>query len=415
MTDFEKTDVLIIGGGAAGMAAAVNLKLLNKNISVTVAESESRVLKKLLLTGNGRCNITNKNVTFDRYHGENVHFCEYALNKYPNTYTEEFFAKLGVLIKYEENGKAFPFSFQASSVVDALRFKADELGVKTECECRIERIEKEGKFFKVYSKKKNFSSQNIIVATGLLSGGKSVGNNGDGEKLLKNLGVNFSRLTPSIVQLKTERETVKALKGIKVNANVSLFIDGKLSKVDYGEVLFCDYGLSGPPVLQVSRDATRTDEIAEISLDLLKEFSFEELLEVLKSRRKLLCNRPAKSLFYGFINRILGETLIKNSGVDLNKEISALRDAELKKIVSVCKNFRFTVIGDNGFNNSQVTAGGAKTEQFNDKTMESKSVKGLYCVGEILDIDGDCGGYNLQWAWSSAAAASKDIAEKLQQ
>ena len=405
------TDVIIIGGGAAGLCSAIYLKQQNPALSVRIMEAMPRVGKKLALTGNGRCNITNKNISVSRYHGENAEFCRYALEKYDRYFCESFFEKIGVSFAYEGE-KAFPASFQAASVVDCLRFEAERLGVITHLETKITNIQISGGNYKVISENLNFLAENIIIATGLLSGGEKLGCDGSMLTILKKAGYKAIDTTPAIVQVKTVTDIVKQLKGIKINALATLKADGKTVRSEFGEVLFCDYGLSGPPILQISRQVSRTDSQTQISLDLFPETSFSELCGILVNRAKALSYRNSDEFFTGLLHKRLGQVILKSADCKLTDSVTALNESKCKKIASILKNFSFTVTGTTGFSNSQVTAGGLDTTQFNNETMESFSNKRLYAIGEILDIDGDCGGFNLQWAWSSAICAADSILNK---
>lgn len=402
------TDVIIIGGGAAGLCAAVYLKQQNKNISVRILEALPRVGKKLALTGNGRCNISNLEIDVSRYHGEETKFCEYALENFDRCYTEDFFEKIGVPFVYE-NEKAYPASLQAASVVDCLRFAADELGVITHLETKVTNILLSNGNFKVEANSLSFMAKNLIIASGLFSGGDRVGCDGSMLSILKKAGYKTVKTAPAIVQLKTEIDFVKQLKGIKVCADVILKKNGKKIRQDKGEVLFCDYGLSGPPIMQVSREAGRNDGMYEISLDIMPQYDFNSLLESLEFRAKCLKNRKLDEFFTGMLNKRLGQVVLKMSGIGINDSVSSLDSSKLKKVTSILKSMNFKVVGTTGFTNSQVTSGGVSTNQFDSKTMMSKTDKGLYLIGEILDIDGDCGGFNLQWAWSSAFCAANAI------
>lgn len=402
------TDVIIIGGGAAGLCAAVYLKQQNKDLSIRVMEALPRVCKKLAVTGNGRCNISNIDINLSRYHGEDVSFSEYALNKFDRCFTEDFFEKIGVPFVYEEE-KAYPASLQASSVVDCLRFAADELGIITHLETKITNIMVSGGNYKVVANNMSFVAKNIIVATGLYSGGDRLGCDGSMLDILKKAGYKVVKTAPAIVQLKTETDYVKQLKGIKVDAIVSLKRNGKVIREDSGETLFCDYGLSGPPVMQVSREVSRQDGDYEISLDIMPNHNFATLLESLEFRSRSLKNRRLDEFFTGMLNKRLGQVVLKMASVGISDSVATLDSIKLKKITSVLKSMNFKVLGTTGFLNSQVTSGGIATNQFDSKTMMSKNDRGLYLIGEILDIDGDCGGFNLQWAWSSAFCAAESI------
>ena len=407
----QKYDVVIIGGGAAGMCAAINIKMHDRSISVAVIEQLSRVGKKLITTGNGRCNITNLNINLDRYHGENIGFAEYALTNYDNYFAADFFGEIGIVFTYDETGRGYPYSLQASSVVDCLRFALDEYGVDTFVDTSVLSYSKKDNFFNVKTTNGDFVAESVIIATGLYSGGQKLGSNGSMLKILKNAGYKTVKTTPAIVQLKTETDVVKSLKGMKVDADVLLTINGKEIRSDFGEVLFCDYGLSGPPIMQLSREVERMSGEKVITLDLMSEYTFANVCDMLSYRVSVLRERTLEEYLTGMLNKRVGQAVLKMCGLKLSDSAATLKNSDIKQIASVIKGMKFKVIGTTGFDNSQVTAGGLDTTQFNPQTMESKKESGLYCIGEILDIDGDCGGFNLQWAWSSAFCASNAICE----
>lgn len=407
----QKYDVIIIGGGAAGMCAAINIKLRDRSINVAILEQLSRVGKKLITTGNGRCNISNLQINLDRYHGENIDFAEYALQTYDNYYAADFFSEIGVVFTYDETGRGYPYSLQASSVVDSIRFSLNELGVDTFVDTTVLSYSRKENFFNIKTNNGEFVCESVIVATGLYSGGNKLGSNGGMFKILKNAGYKTIKTTPAIVQLKTETNVVKSLKGIKVNADVALTIDGKIIRSDFGEVLFCDYGLSGPPIMQLSREVERHAGDKVITLDLMHEYTFANVCDMLNYRVSTLRDRTLEEYLTGMLNKRVGQAVLKLCGLKFNDSVSSLKNSDVKQIASVIKAMKFKVTGTTGFDNSQVTAGGLDTTQFNPQTMESKKERGLYCIGEILDIDGDCGGFNLQWAWSSAICAANAICE----
>ncbi len=406
-------DVVITGGGASGLACSVIIKMHGEEISVCILEQLNRVGKKLITTGNGRCNITNRNAEPSKYHGENAGFCRYALKNYDNFATEVFFNQLGIIFTYDSEGRAYPYSLQASSVVDALRFAAEEKGVEIFTEHAVTDVFKNESGYTVTAGGEKFKTPVFIAAGGLYSGGEKAGSNGSMLKILEKLGYRTVKTTPAIVQIKTESALTRSLKGIKVNAKATLFCDGKPLRSETGEVLFCDYGLSGPPVMQISRETERKKGEKHIALDLMPEYDIQRVFDMIRYRKSVLSKRPLEEFFTGMLNKRVGQAIVKLSGLKLSDFSDTLTTDDIKRLAQNIKNLSFAVTGTAGFINSQVTAGGLDTSGFDDTTMMSEKDEGLFCIGEILDIDGDCGGYNLQWAWSSAMCAADAVCEYL--
>ena len=404
-------DIIIIGGGAGGLLSAVYLKKQNPKLNIRILEALPRVGKKLAVTGNGRCNITNKNINLNRYHGNDVSFAEYALNKYDLKFTSDFFESIGVPFIYEDD-KAYPASLQAGSVVDCLRFAAEESGVIIHTDTKVTNIQILKNQYRVWADKLSFVCDAVVVATGLYSGGYKCGSDGSMFELLKEAGLKTVETTPAIVQLKTENDITKQLKGIKVDANVTLKSGEKVIRKDFGEVLFCDYGLSGPPVMQISREVSRIKNSTTVSLDIMPEISLNDLKVKISERVENLSQRPLEEFFTGMLQKRIGQVILKQCGCKLGDRANTLNDKNIERIAKMIKSFDFKVLDTTGFVNSQVTAGGISTEEFTNTTMMSKKYDRFYAVGEILDIDGDCGGFNLQWAWSSAFCASDHILGK---
>ena len=394
-------DVVIVGGGAAGLAAAINIKQTKPELSVLVLEALDRVGKKLITTGNGRCNITNSGASVKNYHGASSEFISSVLSQFSVADTVAFFKKIGVDIVFEADGRAYPFSYQASSVVDALRLSCDELGVNIICSQKVTAITSGN----VFVDNVEYRAKNIIVTGGLLSGGNKIGSDGSVISILKKLGVKTAPLKPAIVQLKTKTDVCKSLKGIKVNATASLVKNGQVKRSEYGEVLFCDYGLSGPPILQLSRDA---DAGSVISLDLAKEYNFDSLIKLLNERKVNLSKRTLENYLTGFLNKRVGQTIIKLCSLSLSAPVSSLNKTDISNIATTIKALEFEVTSNTGFINSQVTAGGVLETEIKSNLMLKKLPR-VFVAGEIINVDGDCGGYNLQWAWSSAAVVAKEI------
>ncbi len=405
-------DIAVIGGGAAGLTAAIVAKELNPDNKIVVIESLERVGKKLITTGNGRCNITNRFAEENKYRSDDLEAVKDILSKYSVDTVAEFFESIGINIVFEADGRAYPQSYQAASVVDALRFTLEEKDIDVMLGTHIDDIVFDGNY-RLTSQTETVTAKAVIIAAGLLSGGNKIGSDGKIFNLLKSKGLKAERLSPSIVQLKTDTSLTRQLKGIKLNANVTFLSDNKPLRQEFGEVLFTDYGLSGPPILQVSGLAEKVIGERQISVDLMNEKSENALFENLINRRNTLKNRTAENFLVGFINKRVGQVLLKQSGVNVNEKTEKISDNQIKKLVSLIKDLRFSVTATTGFINSQVTSGGILLENLNTTDLQVKKFSGMFLAGEILNVDGDCGGYNLQWAWSSAITAAHGATEYL--
>ena len=404
-----KTEIAVIGGGASGLMAAITAKKSGKE--VIILERKDRILKKVLITGNGRCNITNVNANISNYFGKNISSVENILNRFTPQDTMDFFNELGIICNEENRGKVYPLSGQASSVVDALRFEAERLGIKIETEFYVRKIEKDGFKFRIYSEdRKKIEAGRVILA----AGGQSypeLGSNGSGFELAKELGHSVTRLSPSIVQLKTEKHQVKGLQGIKTDVAVTAYGDNKKICTYNGELLFTDYGISGNVVFNISFVMPLYKNV-EFEIDFMEKFDYNELYEMLKERKRILSHLTMENYFNGMINKKLGQFLSKVSGIEkLSKPVKDLNDSDIRKLCTVLKKYRVKILETTGFKNAQVTAGGVLLDEVNIETLESKIVKGLYFSGEVLDVYGECGGFNLQWAWASGHIAGENAAK----
>ena len=415
-------DIVIIGGGASGLAAAIEAGRRTagsrSTARVLILERLDRVGKKLLTTGNGRCNITNRDLSPEKFHSNRPKAAEEVLRTLSPQQTADFFADLGVLFRFDETGRAFPYSLQASAVLDALRAGADEAGAVTRCGCQVTGIRpRKGGFFVEAEGGEGqirYTARRVILAAGG-SAAPKLGSDGNGSRLLQALGHAVLPQTPAIVQLKTDPTYTKPLKGIKVEGKAALYIDGKKERAEAGEILFTDYGLSGPPILQISRAAARAGKgsMIEVSVDCMPDYPFHRIYALLLERaaRRPAC--PLEDYFTGLLHKRVGQTLLKACGLSLRDPAGRLTQAQWKAVASKLKDFRFRVTGTTGWANAQTTAGGLDLADFSPRTLESRRVKGLYACGEALDVDGDCGGYNLQWAWASGLLAGRSAAVSL--
>ena len=391
----------VIGGGAAGMAAALAASEY-ENCSVVLMERQARLGKKLSATGNGRCNLSNLHASEGGYNGDDPHFHEYALEKFPPEETLQWFADLGLYTVAEPSGKIYPYSDQANSVVDVLRFSLEKENIEVLTDFEVMRVKKTGETFSVTSKDRTLEFDRLIIACGGLAGTK-LGGTMAGYKLLRAFGHKCTKLRPALVQVKTSWPRVSALKGVRANCRAAIYHNGKRQRQSVGEVQFTEFGLSGPVIYEISRDACQSSGEWECTLDFLPELSAGQLRAMLSRRRA--SSLTTEDLCTGILHNRLGRVLMKEADIRSNTPISSLTDNQLEDIISLTKGFTVSLTEPLGMDAAQVTAGGIVTHEFDPQTMESKLVPGLYACGEVLDVDGDCGGYNLQWAWSSGRLA----------
>ncbi len=394
-------NILIIGGGAAGLAAAVSARKQNNNIKIAILEKSDRVAKKIHATGNGRCNFTNMDIKSDYFYGERG-FVEKVLQKFGTEEAIVFFKELGIMHRVED-GRIYPISNQASAIADCLRLYLMENGVDFITDTFVSDVKKTKDVFSVG----DLTSDKVIVATG----GKAspnLGSDGSGYKLLESFGHKLTKTKPALVSLKTENNITKTLKGVKVFARVTLFENGKQVATDRGEILFTDYGVSGIPVMQISRFAQTGMSIV---IDMLPDLSKKETIAEIYDRVYNLPERDGGELFSGLVNKKIAIPMLKYAEIEKTTvKAKNFTDKNILKCGEFLKQLKLTVLGDNGFENAQVCAGGISLEGFNDETMESKLCEGLYAAGEILDVDAICGGYNLHWAWATGVLAGKSAA-----
>lgn len=394
----------IIGGGASGMAAALRAAE-NPDCQVLLLERQARVGRKLQATGNGRCNLTNLHALEGGYHGDDPAFSRTALEQLSPEKTREWFLKLGLLTVAEPSGRVYPFSDQANSVVDVLRFALEKPNITLKTGCEVQKIRREAEGFRIETDSEAISCDRLIIACGGLAGTK-LGGSMSGYKLLRSLGHSCTRLRPTLVQVKTDWPAVSALKGVRTECRAEVYRNDTLWSESAGEIQFTEYGLSGPVIFEVSRDVCQGKGDWQCRLDLLPQISERQLEKMLLDRRETKLN--AGDLFTGILHNRLGRVLVQQIGIGLNTPIAQLPEAAAARAAASAKCFSVHLTEPLGMDSAQVTAGGVVTEEFDGTTMESRLVPGLYACGEVLDVDGDCGGYNLQWAWSSGSLAGQN-------
>jgi predicted Rossmann fold flavoprotein len=391
----------IIGGGASGMAAALTAAE-HENAQVILFERQARLGRKLLATGNGRCNLTNMNACADFYYGEDLNFTAPALQQYNVENTLAWFRRLGLFTIAEENGRVYPYSDQANSVVDVLRFALEKPNIQVLTGFEVTKIKKNNPGFTVEGNDESYTCDKLIVACGGLAGTK-LGGSMSGYKLLMKLGHHCTKLRPTLVQIQSNWSALPSLKGVRANCWAEITRDGQLHSAGKGELQFTEHGLSGPVMFEISRDVCYEKGNWLCKLDLLPDMKAKDLLPMLQRKRET--NLPAEELLTGILHNRLGRIIVKEAGISGYVPISQLEDWELEKVCQKVFGLEIPLTEPMGMDSAQVTAGGIYTSEFDPGTMESRLVPGLYACGEVLDIDGDCGGYNLQWAWSSGRCA----------
>lgn len=395
------TRIGIIGAGASGMAAALAASN-HPGAEVTIMERQARVGRKLQATGNGRCNLSNLHASEGGFHGDAPEFSRYAISQFSPAQTRQWFREMGLFTVAEPSGRVYPYSDQANSVVDVLRFAMEKPNIHLVTDCEVTRIRHQDGTFTVESGGEKMEFDRLIVACGGLAGTK-LGGTMSGYKLLRSLGHKCTKLRPALVQVKTGWRGVAGLKGVRATCHAAIYHDDRLHRESQGEIQFTDFGLSGPVMFEITRDACQGSGEWECRLDFLPDVSFEELENELLRRKST--NLMTDDLMTGILHNRLGRVLTQDAGIRSHFPISELSQQEIEAVCRNVKNFSVSLTELLGMDSAQVTAGGIATDEFDPTTMESRLVPGLYACGEVLDVDGDCGGYNLQWAWSSGKLA----------
>lgn len=411
-----RSDVIVIGGGASGMMAAITAA--RKGARVTILEQNDRLGKKLLSTGNGKCNYTNENQDSIFYHSKQPETVNKVLVQFPLTDTVSFFRELGVIPLIKKGG-IYPNSEQASAVLDALRFEVERLGIRVIINAKVQDIESVKDGFCVSYSSDSEMGKCVILAAGSKAS-TIAGCDGSVYKLAQKLGHRIIEPLPALVQLRCRETFYKELHGVRIQAKIRLFaskgenMPEELLAAETGELQLTSYGVSGIPVFQVSRFAAQVLNQGcqvRLTIDFLPEFSFEEVLDELnrlKNRNKM---RKMEELLTGMVNKKLAIVLLKRCQIKPSVLSSQIDEEAISRLAHCFKEFSTQITETNGFREAQVCCGGIDLAQIDGESLESLTIPGLYFAGECLDVDGACGGYNLQWAWSSGFVAGSHAAK----
>lgn len=388
----------IIGGGASGLVAAINA--VSEDNEVIILERNEECGKKILATGNGRCNYWNTDQDLSHYESSTKYLIKELINDETEKEVLNFFDKLGIIPKIK-NGYYYPISNQAISIRNSLIDECIDNIVKIHANYLVESIEiKNDKF--IINNEEEFDK--IIISTGSFASPKT-GSDGMGYKFLRKLGHTIIKPLPSLVQLNTKNYSfLKEWKGIRSDVEIILVEDGQEIKKQTGEIQLTDYGISGICVFNLSNEVSRglyNNKKEEILINFLPELTEEQLINLLSSKRSI------RRVLTGILNNKLVEIVLNLNSLKKLDKYNDLSEVKKKELIDTLLRFKVEIESTKSFNESQVSSGGVSLEEINLKTMESKLVKNLYITGELLDITGECGGYNLGIAWRTGIIAGK--------
>ena len=402
----------IIGGGASGIVAAIAAARTDAQAKVYILEQKERIGKKILATGNGRCNLTNAQMESSAFRGDDVRIVEHVLARFGYQETIDFFHSLGVVIKHRGT-YVYPRSDQAQTILNMLLQELDRLHVEVYPSTRVAEIIPKKSGFVIKTNSRTFQADKVILA----AGGKAssaLGSDGSGYAMAKAMGHGLSPVVPALVQLKVKKHPYKKAAGVRTEAKVTAIVDGKVMAENLGELQMTAYGISGIPVFQISRFIAKGlhgKQRAEVMVDFLPEMSEEIFAEWIKTQIKRHADITAGEILTGVFNQKLVPVFLEHVGIRIQEKAAEVCENRWKKCIRICKKERLEIEETTGFEHAQVCAGGVLTREVNPDTLESYYVDGFYITGELLDVDGICGGYNLQWAWATGYLAGKDAAK----
>jgi len=403
--------IAVIGGGASGMMAALTAARLGAD--VTLYEHNNAVGKKILASGNGRCNIINTTASSEDYFGENPYFVQYALKQLPFETFEKFCHSIGLILDSKDDGRCYPLSNEAKSVVSVFKNSCINSGVKIQTEIHIDSISKNDNDFVIHSNIGKHRYDKVLIATGS-EAAPQLGATTDGYGFASSFGHYIVPTYPSLVQLHLSSNFHQRMSGIKTVAEVHLYINGKKEDSVNGDILFANYGISGLAILDISQKASLAllnHERVDISLNLLPRYNRQSLISLLEKLSQSIPEYSTETFLSSILPSKIAHSLLKSCDLDPIQPVSSLSSKSFKKIAHTIQDWRFEVTDTHGFKHAEVSGGGVSTSQINPKTMESTLVKGLYFAGEVLDIVGRRGGFNFHFAWASGMLAGKEMAK----
>ena len=395
-------DIIIIGAGASGIVTAINAK--NENNRVILLEKNDRIGKKLLATGNGRCNYTNMNLSEKNYSSPD--FVKRTLEDFSNEDLINYFRILGLESTLDGN-RVYPISLKANSVLNILIYWLEKKGIEVKTKSQVKEIKKTKKGYEVITNEETLSADIVVAAFG----GKAMpasGSDGVSFEILKKMGIRVKDLKPALTQLKLDSKYLKHLSGTKVIGRARLLRDEKVIDEREGEILFTNYGISGPPILDMSVNTKEGDVIEVPLINNLKKHS----IDMVYNRYYMFPDFSLEEFLMGLVDKKFIHYIVDSLDMDKNTAMNMISMGDFEKIIGLLLRSRFKVTGNTGFKNAQVTRGGVSLDEVSPENYEAKKYKDLYIIGEALDIDGDCGGYNLHFAFGCGYRLGKILREK---
>ncbi|HJE03446.1 protoporphyrinogen oxidase [Aliarcobacter thereius] len=396
--------IAIIGGGAAGIIAAITAKRLNKDLQIDIFDANKSLGKKILASGNGRCNISNTKITSKNYLGENPDFVNFALKEFDFKAFLKFCKSIGLMLDIKESGKVYPLSNEAKSVVNLLALALEKLEVNIYYEHFIQKVEKKDDKFIIIANEKEFKNYSKVLVSSGLGAAPQLNSTEIGLEIASSFGHTYNLTYPSLVGLQTKENYNGKLQGVKKECKVSLYVNGTLEDEIFGDVLFTSYGVSGFAILDISQKAVLALSQyfdVELRVNLFPNLNVNDLADQIATLFKSLQKERVVDVLVGVVSNKIAPILLNICKIDLDTKIEDINTKQIKAISHQLNSWRLKIVNTQGFSHAEASGGGVKTSEINDKTYESKLINNLYFAGEVLDIVGNRGGFNLHFAWAS--------------
>ncbi|MDD2886483.1 MAG: NAD(P)/FAD-dependent oxidoreductase [Aliarcobacter sp.] len=404
--------IAIIGAGAAGIIAAITAKRLNKNLQIDLFDANKGIGKKILASGNGRCNISNNQITSKNYLGENPDFTSFALKEFDFKAFEKFCKSIGLLLDVKPSGKVYPLSNEAKSVTNLLELALQELGVNIYLESMITDIEKVEDKFNIKTQENEYKAYDKVLISNGLGAAPQLNANESGLDFASKFGHSFNPTYPSLVGLKTDNTYNGKLQGVKKECNVSLYVNGNLEQEIFGDVLFTSYGVSGFAILDISQLAVLNlsqYQDVKIAINFFPKINRNDLGDQIQTLFKTIPSQKAVDIITGMVSNKIAPVLLDICKINIDTKASEINAKQIKALAYQLNQWKLKITDTQGFGHAEASGGGVRTAEVDNKTYESKLCKGLYFAGEVLDIVGNRGGFNLQFAWASGFLVGKSL------